>query len=147
MKAPEMELDPKEAAAMALAAAEVQDFYGVELPPEVRLWVNVATVLGTVYIPRAVLISARVKAERAANVTPGRVIPAPPAAPKTSPSPAQATPPARPSPATSNDPARSPVLDPAAASLHSPTQDERAGVAPQTADPLAFPDHFAPLKL
>lgn len=73
---PEMQLDPKEAEALAEAASEVAKYY-----PQLAMMsgksvaiTSMASALGMVYLPRMVAVRMRVQALRAK----GRVPPAPP---------------------------------------------------------------------
>lgn len=63
--APEFIIDSAEANMLASAINDVQEFYGLEVSPEVTIWVNLVTALGTVYGPRVVTMYARKKKERA----------------------------------------------------------------------------------
>lgn len=61
---PELALDQKEANMLASALNAVQEHYGVEIPPEYAIWVNLVTACGMIYGPRIVQISSRKKRER-----------------------------------------------------------------------------------
>lgn len=61
LETPELAIDNSEAAMLANAINAVQEHYGFDVPPEIAIWVNLATALGTVYGPRVISITARRK--------------------------------------------------------------------------------------
>jgi len=75
---PEIEITPEEGTAFLNAAQNVMRHYSVETTQKTLDWIAFAGVAVGMYGTRAVAIMARQRAERSANVSPGRRPPPPP---------------------------------------------------------------------
>jgi len=87
-KTPELALEDKEAADLALAMAEVAEFYPLDVAPEVYAWVNLFMIAIPIYGSRVFLVAQRRRDERANRARPVNeppaIVPAPaePASPR-----------------------------------------------------------------
>lgn len=66
-KTPELALEDAEAKALAEAAADVAQYYPLDIAPEIIAWINLSMVAIPIYASRVYLIVERQKAEKAAR--------------------------------------------------------------------------------
>lgn len=66
-KTPELALDQAEAHELAKAAATVQGFYSTVIDPKIMAWGQLVIVAGSIYAPRVIAASMRIKREKAAK--------------------------------------------------------------------------------
>lgn len=66
-KTPELALDQAEAHELAKAAAAVQSFYSTVIDPKIMAWGQLIIVAGSIYAPRLIAVSVRIKKEKAAK--------------------------------------------------------------------------------
>lgn len=81
MQTPELALTEPESKAVAASIAEVQRHYPNAMDPKTLAWINLAMVLGGVYVPRGIVIARK----RKVRATTG--VPIPEAAPVKAPAP------------------------------------------------------------
>jgi len=63
-KCPELEISDDEAEKLAKASVAVAKLYDVKASEKALAWTNLVGIAGTVYVSRAIAISARLKAEK-----------------------------------------------------------------------------------
>jgi hypothetical protein len=69
-KTPELALEDKEAADLALGIAEVAEFYPLDIAPEAYAWVNLFMIAVPIYGSRIFLVAQRRKDEKSARARP-----------------------------------------------------------------------------